>query len=416
MSGLFHFSLRVRIVLAIPCVLFALSFTSVVLAQSEPIDTTICEINKSPTAFSGKMLRIRGFVSSGFEDFTFHSKDCDRGTGIWLMYADDKADMNYWSRTPKPGEKTVEYQGESYPIVRDKDFREFTNLIAVEENEEPVYQVTATITGIFFAQTQKRYWSGQVLPDPGYGHLGCCHLLVMTAVSEITKVRTNHSKIRGLVVNPEGRPLQGVSVEAYGAGIGKNHIAHTNQSGMFRSPRAYELQVTKDGYQPSIVVVDSATRDYEIVLRRLPQPDWIVPDCPVARTDVRRIGRLWQFEIPNGTEATELPNQGLSTKQGWASIPFGSDEERMGLSGALFPDMMDIHYYLLRDLPVASFRWIRDSRGPLVGADIRGITETGTVERLVTFLGFGDAFYVKVMPRTAEFFDHIIDSVCYSSK
>ena len=52
-----------------------------------------------------------------------------------------------------------------------------------DENECRFYRlVQATITGMFFA--------GQDTAMPGYGHLGCCHLMVIKQVSDVSAERT----------------------------------------------------------------------------------------------------------------------------------------------------------------------------------------------------------------------------------
>ena len=181
-------------------------------AQAEPLDTTICEINKDPKAFNGKTIRIRGFVVDEFENFTINSKSCNRGSGIWLVYADDKSGTSYWAHSPWPDEEIVPYRGESYPLLKDNNFNEFQRLIRAEQDRKSTYQVTAIITGKFFARRFKRYPSGQVIADGGYGHLGCCHLLIVMSVADVTPVRQDHSNIRGVVVDPAGKPLEGVSV------------------------------------------------------------------------------------------------------------------------------------------------------------------------------------------------------------
>lgn len=168
------------------------------------------------------------------------------------MYADDKEDMKlYWARIPGPAPKSIVYQGESYPILKDKSYKSLSQLTEASENGKPTYQVTATLTGVFFAQTTRRLPSGQLLPDPGYGHEGCCHLLIITSVSDVTPVRQSHSAISGIVVDSAGEPLQGVSVEGAIEGRIKNQVRVTDKLGRFHFPEpAGDLTITKGGFFP----------------------------------------------------------------------------------------------------------------------------------------------------------------------
>ncbi|HEV3254468.1 MAG TPA: carboxypeptidase-like regulatory domain-containing protein [Candidatus Acidoferrales bacterium] len=398
------------------CGLFGISSAPAANAQADPLETTICEINKNPAAYSGKTLRIRGFVSLGFEDFTFHSKECDRGTGIWLMYADDEAEMKYWARTPESGRKAIVYQGESYPLQKDKSYQTFSQLTKVSENNKPTYQVTATLTGVFFAQTTRRFPSGQLLPGPGYGHMGCCHLLIITSVSDVTPVRQSHSAISGIVVDSAGEPLQGVLVEGSVEGRMKNQVRATDKAGRFHFPEPDgDLTITKDGFFPLILPVDSTVREYKVTMKPLTQPDWIIPDCTASELQSERVGEHWKFQIPPGAQPIGFPKDWKSFKPlDLVSVPFGDDKEALMVRKSPLPDSLDIPYNLLGNLAEADFRWIRDARGRLVGADVRGTLDNGSHQRVATFLGFGDASYVEVSSDAASYFDGIISSACYA--
>jgi hypothetical protein len=391
--------------------LLAISASPTASAQSDPLDTTICEINKNPAAYSGKTLRIRGFLSLGFEDFTLHSKECDRGPSIWLMYADDKARMTYFARTHGSWAKAIVYQGESYPLLNDENYQSLIQLTGAWETHKPVYQVTATLTGVFFAQVTKRYRSGQLLPDTGYGHEGCCHLFVITAVSEVTPVRQDYSVTRGIVIDSAGEPLEGASIEGYAG----SPIVRTDKSGRFRFPYTEgDLTITKDGFLPVILAVDSTVREYRVTMEPLTEQDWIIPDCTGSELKAERVGEQWKFQIPPGAQPIGFPDWKSLGPSDLASLPFGDDGTALMIRKTSLPGTLNIAYYLLRNLVQADFRWIRDMRGRLVGADVRGTLDNGTHQRVATFLGFGDASYVQVSGEAASYFDGIISSVCYA--
>jgi hypothetical protein len=93
----------------------------------------------------------------------------------------------------KPG-SAPKVDGKSVLLRRNKSLELFKNRLAAQRIGRPVedscyhracylYDVTATITGVFLAAA-KDFRSG------GYGHLGCCHLLIIQAVDAVDAKRT----------------------------------------------------------------------------------------------------------------------------------------------------------------------------------------------------------------------------------
>ena len=53
------------------------------------VDTTVCDVVKNPQSFNGKMVRIKGTVVAGFDEFVIKDSGPDCGyqvNGIWLSY------------------------------------------------------------------------------------------------------------------------------------------------------------------------------------------------------------------------------------------------------------------------------------------------------------------------------------------
>ncbi|HXH50761.1 MAG TPA: hypothetical protein VNM47_15570 [Terriglobia bacterium] len=57
-------------------------------AVAEPTNTTVCKLIKDPARFSGKMVRIRAQVKSGFEVAVILAECDHRGVGMALYYPD----------------------------------------------------------------------------------------------------------------------------------------------------------------------------------------------------------------------------------------------------------------------------------------------------------------------------------------
>jgi hypothetical protein len=65
--------------------LFAVAFGSSLYAQV--VDTTVCAVLKDPKSFDGKIVRIKGTVSAGLDQFLIKDGDCgELVNGIWLSY------------------------------------------------------------------------------------------------------------------------------------------------------------------------------------------------------------------------------------------------------------------------------------------------------------------------------------------
>ena len=175
-----------------------LSFSACTIAcgAQEAIHVTTCELIASPERFSGKVVEVRARVILAFEDFSLAQKDCeDAYPGVWLIYGGDEptptaSTVNDLSR--KRGSE-LKVNGRLIPLVHDdflELFRDRLDAIRISPiGDHPcydchLYQVTATLTGVFFAAKND---AGRL---NGYGHLDCCHLLAIQQVSDVAAVRT----------------------------------------------------------------------------------------------------------------------------------------------------------------------------------------------------------------------------------
>jgi hypothetical protein len=173
-------------------------------AQNEqPIPTTTCELSSKPEQFDGKMIRVRGHVTRGFEDFTIHDRpghspeDC--AGGIWLGYGGDgKGPRKYavvdpWRPDYAQAQWKYQEMVDSVRFVRDEQSQEMSDKLRATRHYAPdgtpcglfscrLYRVSATITGRFYARGHG--------PSQGYGHMGCCHLLIIQQITEVQAERT----------------------------------------------------------------------------------------------------------------------------------------------------------------------------------------------------------------------------------
>ena len=149
--------------------------------SDRPIQTTVCDVVKSPASFSGKMITLRSPIQISFENFAISASGCAEAKidYLWLEYG----------RGPKR-QPTTWCCGDMVPrdslvLVQNAEFHRFHHYITAAKKAEGcydcyLYHVTATLTGRFDA----------VEPQPhalcGFGHLGAaCGRLVISAVSDI---------------------------------------------------------------------------------------------------------------------------------------------------------------------------------------------------------------------------------------
>jgi len=173
-----------------------LAYTAFSRAQA-PVHVTPCDLVNSPQQYAGKVVQVRARISLAFEDFSLAQPGCeDKYPGVWLMYGGDEptptsSTVNDLSR--KPG-SVLKVNGRPIPLVHDAAldlFRDRLTAIRIGPigdhpcNDCYLYEVTATLTGVFFAATD------DAQQHSGYGHLGCCHLLAIQQVSDVDATRTS---------------------------------------------------------------------------------------------------------------------------------------------------------------------------------------------------------------------------------
>src|ERR1700731_3605871 len=153
-------------------------------SASEPRQVAYCELSKDPAAYNHQLVRLTAFVTHGFEDFQIGEPDCStQGFSIWLMYG-GKAESN--TAYCCPGEvgretrsESLSVEGVQVPLLDDQMFKQFADLL----KKEPDTTVRATVVGRFFSgdkvsiATSTRW--------RGFGHMGCCSLLVIQRVESI---------------------------------------------------------------------------------------------------------------------------------------------------------------------------------------------------------------------------------------
>ena len=151
--------------------------------RQEAETVTICDLQNNPAAYDHKLIRVTGFVSYGFEDFTFFDPACSAWPYIWLEYGGTAAAGTMYccgvtNARSRRNQLTIE--GISIPLQEDQPFRQFDELL--HRSQDRI--VRATLVGRFFAGRETKIGIRSV--RGGYGHMGCCSLF---AVQQVVDVR-----------------------------------------------------------------------------------------------------------------------------------------------------------------------------------------------------------------------------------
>jgi hypothetical protein len=150
-------------------------------AHSAPREVTYCELATNPQRFQRVRVRMTAFLESEFEHFTLNDPSCalpqESVVRVWMTYGGDvpsgaiyaPGGEGFRGPVPKP-RKDAEF-----PLVDDRTYSNFRGFLTKHED----VTVRVTVVGTFLARSPTG--DGGVR---GYGHIGCCSLLVVERVEQ----------------------------------------------------------------------------------------------------------------------------------------------------------------------------------------------------------------------------------------
>jgi hypothetical protein len=387
-----------------------------VYAQENPVEVPGCKLASDPQAFEGKLIRVRGTLNVHFEDFSLGIKNCDTAQGIWLAFGGDvpgivASTVNDSFR--KPG-SDISVNGVSYGIKKDDSFHKLYALIAARHGEKPDYSVTATLTGMFFAGEEEKTAKGVTNFAGGYGHLGCCSLLVIMQVSDVESVPPANLNLRGVLIGADGKPTEGFTVinDVLGGSPPERQKAVTNKQGEFAfSNSGQQLRFENPNYRPLALTVEPGGPPIRVRLQDAKPSDWVIPACVEADSS-SRIGFSILFALPKTLESSPFSNDGV---QSVFIFPRGKEaiDAELIISGSS-PGITDAADSL--DSEQFEERWVKDSAGNVVGVDARGRMKHGGYWRTAIFLGRDIANYRLESGKPTNALDQVIDSACLAKR
>jgi len=178
--------------------------------HAQVVNASVCEILKNPQSFNGKIVRVKGTISAGFDLFVVKGAECGQLiNGIWLAYPE--------GTKAKSGPAAIlqlqparNFAGtvaaiERTPLQLDnnKDFKQFDSLLSTPYKGGGMclgcgrYAVSATLVGRLDGTVPglKRDGTGKIVSISGFGNLNAYSArLVLQSVSDVTSQEIDYSK------------------------------------------------------------------------------------------------------------------------------------------------------------------------------------------------------------------------------
>src|SRR6476660_9371956 len=149
------------------------------LRQAPPAGekVSVCALEADPAAYNHKLIDVRGVVSHRFENFTLSDSHCRPGLGVWLEYGGKvNSETVYCCGVHTPRVASLVVEGITTRLIEDTLFRRFDAQVRSPGD----VSFRAHLIGRFFAGLKQHTPKGDFWG--GYGHLGCCSLLVIQQV------------------------------------------------------------------------------------------------------------------------------------------------------------------------------------------------------------------------------------------
>jgi hypothetical protein len=179
--------------------------------HAQAVDATVCDILQNPASFNGKIVRVKGAVSAGFDRFTIEGANCGQHVdGIWLSYPEgtkgkagpvavvELQPAHNFAGTLDSAARTA------VALDKSKDFKLFDSLLAAQFKEDSMClacsrnKVNATLVGRLDGVAKasvRRDSTGKIIGWTGFGNLNAYSArLVLQSVSDVAPEAIDYSK------------------------------------------------------------------------------------------------------------------------------------------------------------------------------------------------------------------------------
>lgn len=179
--------------------------------SAQVVDSTVCDILANPQSYDGKIVRVKGVVIAGFEEFAIEGLGCNQVVNaIWLDYPEGtkgKAGPAAFLRLQFGKNYASEVtHANRVPVTLDKnkDFKNFDNLLSTPAKTTGLclgcvrFKVMATLVGRLDGTKDTgliRDSGGKAIALDGFGNLNRYNArLVLQSVSEISSQEIDYPK------------------------------------------------------------------------------------------------------------------------------------------------------------------------------------------------------------------------------
>jgi hypothetical protein len=186
------------------------------------MDVTTCDILAKPESFDGKIVRVKGTVSAGFDEFVLKDATCNQPiNAIWLAYpegtkgkAGPAAFVQLQLARNSPA-ATSNANRSPIKIDKNKEFKQFDSLLSTPYKSGGMclgctrYTVTATLVGRLDSVKEAgitRDSAGKFVNVNGFGNLNLYRArLVLQTVTDVSSKEIDYSKVSSVTKNDSVR-------------------------------------------------------------------------------------------------------------------------------------------------------------------------------------------------------------------
>lgn len=155
------------------------------ISRGPIIDTTVCQLRSSPAEFDHKLIRVNAYLSLGFEEAGMHDPFCQENSST-TQQRSNLEKVDFWVEFADHADD--EGVKDFLPLVEDAQLRKFSSVIKERGRDDQMLR--AVLIGTFYAAKTPEDTEAGKISLGGYGHMGCCHLFV---VSQVESVETQYS-------------------------------------------------------------------------------------------------------------------------------------------------------------------------------------------------------------------------------
>jgi hypothetical protein len=218
--------------------------------HAQVLDSTVCDVLKDPASFNGKMVRIKGVVTAGFDQFAIRDKNCQSQVNvIWLSYPEGTKGKAGPVATVQI-QAAKEFTGAFTPAAttqvqldKNKDFKDFDAALAAVHKQSRTclgcsrYEVAATLVGRIDGVAKagvQRDKDGKIVSIQGFGTLNAYPArMVLQSVSNVVPRELDFAKADAAVKSqPPDDPntLQNQTMDAVSSVAGANVHAQVSNA------------------------------------------------------------------------------------------------------------------------------------------------------------------------------------------